>query len=158
RSQLPRRDDRRRARGGRRVLRVRGAARAGGAGHARTRRTGEGSRDGRGRRGRARPDREGADPGPSCALRRADPLDPASVGRARPAAARSTPRLRSVVRRAFLHRAANYDDLWNQIDYHAFDIPAEFNAGGACPEGQDPSARALTIVAADDSEVSYTFG
>jgi acetyl-CoA synthetase len=62
------------------------------------------------------------------------------------------------VRRPFLHRAVNYDDLWNQIDYRALDIPAEFNLGVACLDDQDPNARALTVVAADDSEVSYTFG
>jgi acetyl-CoA synthetase len=37
-------------------------------------------------------------------------------------------------------------------------IPEPFNLGVACVDDQDPYARALTIVAADDSSTSYTFG
>ncbi|MDQ1423448.1 MAG: acetyl-CoA synthetase [Acidimicrobiaceae bacterium] len=62
------------------------------------------------------------------------------------------------MRTTFLRRAANYDDLWKQIDYRTLDIPKHFNLGVACLDEQDQNARALTIVSPDDSDVSYTFG
>jgi acetyl-CoA synthetase len=62
------------------------------------------------------------------------------------------------MREPFLRRASSYDELWGQIDYRTMELPERFNLGVACVDEQDPSARALTVVAADDSYRSYTFG
>src|SRR3954471_2810927 len=62
------------------------------------------------------------------------------------------------MREPFLRRASSYDELWHQIDYRTLELPERFNLGIACVDEQDPSAVALTIVSADDSHRSYTFG
>ena len=62
------------------------------------------------------------------------------------------------MRAPMLRRAANYDELWKQIDFRALDIPEQFNLGVACLDDQDPAARALTIVSRDRSSRDYTFG
>ena len=57
-----------------------------------------------------------------------------------------------------LHRASNYDDLWEQIDQRTLDIPTKFNLGVACVDDHDPDSRAITIVAKDRTSRDYTFG
>src|ERR1700748_2122705 len=61
-------------------------------------------------------------------------------------------------RAPMVRRAANYDELWKQIDFRTLDVPERFNLGVACLDDQDPAARALTIVAHDRSSRDYTFG
>ncbi|GAA5155205.1 acyl-CoA synthetase [Pseudonocardia eucalypti] len=57
-----------------------------------------------------------------------------------------------------LRRAADYQELWHQIDFATLDIPERFNMGVACTDVNDPSARALTVVNRDRTSRDYTFG
>ena len=62
------------------------------------------------------------------------------------------------MRAPFLHRAASFEELWSEVDFATFPIPERFNLGVACVDDQDPEARALTVVAKDETATSYTFG
>src|SRR5215213_9434897 len=62
------------------------------------------------------------------------------------------------VREPFLHPASSYEELWGQVNFRTLEIPENFNIGVACVDDHDPAARALTIVRADESDASYTFG
>ncbi|HEY9415828.1 MAG TPA: AMP-binding protein [Pseudonocardia sp.] len=54
--------------------------------------------------------------------------------------------------------APDFDSLWSQIDYTKMEIPERFNIGVACLDVNDPTARALTVVALDRTSQDYTFG
>src|SRR5829696_6720997 len=58
----------------------------------------------------------------------------------------------------FLHKASSFEELWGEVDFATFPIPERFNLGVACLDEQDPGARALTVVAKDESSTDYTFG
>src|SRR3954454_13661068 len=62
------------------------------------------------------------------------------------------------MRTPFLHQASSFEELWSEVDFATMEIPERFNLGVACVDDQDPDARALTVVAKDESSVSYTFG
>jgi acetyl-CoA synthetase len=78
--------------------------------------------------------------------------------RVRPCAPAAKPQRFDSVRTPLLRRAADYDELWDQVDFAAMDIPERFNLGVACVDAHDPAARALTEVAIDRSARDYTFG
>lgn len=61
-------------------------------------------------------------------------------------------------KKPFLHRVTDYDELWSQVDFRTFQIPALFNLGVACIDEQDASATALIVVAPDRSHVTHSFG
>jgi acetyl-CoA synthetase len=61
------------------------------------------------------------------------------------------------MKQPYLHRVSNYDELWKQVDFHTFSMPEQFNLGVACVDEQNQSARALEVVARDESHVTYTF-
>src|SRR4051812_50140202 len=62
------------------------------------------------------------------------------------------------MKQPMLRRAASYDDLWKQIDYRTMEFPHPFNLGTACLDDHDPAARAMTVVHADRTSSTYTFG
>ena len=62
------------------------------------------------------------------------------------------------MRAPFLHQASSFEELWSEVDFATMEIPERFNLGVACVDDQDPDAWALTVVAKDESSVSYTFG
>ena len=62
------------------------------------------------------------------------------------------------MRTPFLHPASSFEELWSEVDFATMEIPERFNLGVACVDDQDPDAWALTVVAKDESSVSYTFG
>ena len=62
------------------------------------------------------------------------------------------------MRTPFLHPASSFEELWSEVDFPPSTIPERFNLGVACVDDQDPDACALTVVAKDESSVSYTFG
>jgi acetyl-CoA synthetase len=63
-----------------------------------------------------------------------------------------------LMKQPMLRRAASYDDLWKQIDYRTMEFPHPFNLGTACLDDHDPAARAMTVVHADRTSSTYTFG
>src|SRR5262245_29777087 len=60
------------------------------------------------------------------------------------------------MRAPFLHKASSFEELWSEVDFATMEIPERFNLGVACVDDQDPDAWALTVVAKDESSVSYT--
>src|SRR4051794_41808227 len=62
------------------------------------------------------------------------------------------------MKQPMLRRAASYDDLWKQIDYRTMEFPHPFNLGTACLDDHDPATRAMTVVHADRTATTYTFG
>lgn len=47
----------------------------------------------------------------------------------------------------YLHRVADYAELWSQVDFTTFDIPERFNLGVACVDDQNADDTALIVVA-----------
>lgn len=58
----------------------------------------------------------------------------------------------------YLHRVADYAELWSQVDFTTFDIPERFNLGVACVDDQNADDTALIVVAPDRSHTAHTFG